>query len=125
MSAESDLYDALRNASGVTAIVGSGSSARIYPDLVPQEGAVPCIAYGRTDTEYATTVHNGTPVAERPSLEAWCMAATRIAADALAAQVIAAAGAAGFLLTARAAIEPNEEQRILATVLTFSRWYPT
>lgn len=123
MSAETDLNAALKAAAGVTAIVGSGDSARIYPDLVPQERALPAVAYGRADTEYTTTIHTSTPIGETPIIDVWCMHTTRAGADALAAAVLAAAGGAGFQLRSRSAIPPDNEQAVLGTVLQVSRFY--
>ena len=57
MAAEQDVYDALRNAAAVTAVC----STRIYPDVIPQEKALPAVAYVRAGTEFVTTIHTGTP----------------------------------------------------------------
>ena len=80
MSAETLLYSTLSGAAAVTAIV----STRIYPDVVPQDATLPCVAFNRIDTVYHTTIHSAVPVAETAILEITCMAGTRVNADALA-----------------------------------------
>ena len=122
MSAETQFYSALTGAAGVTAIVGSGSAARIYPDLTPQEIALPCVAYSRTGTEYLTTIHSGVPLGADVTIECWCMATTRTAADALADAVEAAAGAVYFTPASRSSVVPDPEQLVIATVLTSTKY---
>lgn len=124
MSAETDLYAALTGAFPVQQIVGSGASARIYPDIAPQERQMPCVAYSRSDTEYIVTIHSAAPKGEVPVLDVYCMAMTRTAADALAYAVLTAACAAGFMLRSRSAIPPDAEQNVVATVLQLFRHYP-
>jgi len=113
VSAETVLYAALTAAAGVTALIGT----RVYPDVVPQESALPCAAFARLDTEYTTTIHSGVPIAENTTIEISCMALTRASADDVCNAVIAAAGAAGFTPTGRRA-EFDSDQQLWATVLT-------
>lgn len=54
MSAESVLFSALSGNAPLAAAVG----ARIYPDFVPQDKAVPSVAYARLTTEYFDTIHS-------------------------------------------------------------------
>lgn len=117
MSAETELYDALTEAAPVAALV----SARVYPDLVPQEQVLPAIGYARLTTEPIGTIHDSAPVMERVTLEVACMAATRTAADALATAAATALGAAGFRsVDRRAEIDP--EHSFAATVITVVRF---
>jgi hypothetical protein len=116
MSAETELYNALTGAAPVAAIV----STRVYPDLVPQEQALPAIGYARLGTEPIGTIHSSAPVVERVTLEVACMAATRISADALADAAATAMGAAGFRATDRRA-EIDSENNFSATVITVVR----
>lgn len=113
MSAESTLYSTLTGAAPVIAIV----STRIYPDVVPQEQAVPCIAYARIQTEYVRTIHSAVPVAQTDTIEIACMSTKRADAETLADAVITAVAAAGFRPTDRRA-ELDQENNLWATVLT-------
>ena len=122
MSAESELNAALLAAGTVTSIVGAGNAARIFPELVPLDNTTPAIAYSRTGTEYTTTIHSTAPVCEDVTLDLWCMAATKAAADALADVVIPVIGAAGFRLVARASGMPDPERDLIATALTVTKF---
>lgn len=113
MSAETLLYSTLSAAAPVTAIVGT----RIYPDVVPQDAALPCVAFYRIDTVYHNTIHSAVPVAETAILEITCMATTRVGADALADAALAAVGAAGFVAAGRRG-EIDTENGLWATTLT-------
>jgi hypothetical protein len=116
MSAETELYDALTEAAPVAALV----STRVYPDLVPQDQALPAIGYARLTTEPIGTIHSSAPVVERVTLEVACMASTRTGADALADAAATAMGAAGFrAVDRRAEIDP--EHSFSAAVITVVR----
>lgn len=97
MSAETDVYDALRLAAGVIALVGT----RIYPDARPQDDPLPAIVYYREATEPVNTIH-GTKLGERVTMTVQCMAATRLEAE----QVIEAAATA---LTVRPMLERTSD----------------
>lgn len=116
MSAETELFDALTEAAPVAALV----STRVYPDLVPQDQALPAIGYARLSTEPVTTIHSSAPVMERVTLEVACMATTRAGADALATVSQTALAAAGFRAVDRRA-EIDVEHSFTATVLTVVR----
>lgn len=113
MSAETALYSALSGDSAVAALV----AARIYPDLAPQDIALPCVAFSRVDTEYVVTIHSAVPAGQFATLEIACMATTRTGADALADAVITAAAGAGFTPEGRRA-ELDAENNLWAAVLT-------
>lgn len=120
MSAETTFNATLKAAVAVTAIVGAGDDARIYPDIVGQEVDLPCVAYTRTATEVTSTLSR--PATDlRATLEVFCMAGSRLAAEALADEVVTAAGAAWFVLTSRRA-DYDDEQRLFAAVLSFDYW---
>lgn len=116
MSAETVLYATLSAAAGVTAIVNT----RIYPDQVPQEAALPAIAFARAETEFVNTIHGDT-VAKRATLEVWCMAPGRAAAEALGDAVESAGRAAGFMPSGRRP-EFDDEAETWAAVLTVDYW---
>lgn len=97
MSAETSVYAALTGAAGVTAVVGD----RIYPDFLPQGKPLPAIVYARAETEYVTTIHSSVPVGSDVTMETWCFAKDRPAAEALATAAEHALGAAGIRPTAR------------------------
>jgi len=113
VSAESDLYTALSGAAAVTAIV----STRIYPDVVPQEQTIPSVAFARLGTQYETTIHSATPIAQTSTLEIACMDDKRVDAETLADAVVTAVTGARFRLLDRRA-ELDNENGIWATVLT-------
>lgn len=91
MSAESDIKTALE-AAGVTALV----STRVYPDIRPQDDALPAIVYGRDSTEFITTIH-GTVALTRAQMYVGCYAETRAGAEAVANAAHTALLAAGLL----------------------------
>ena len=113
MSVESTLYSTLSGAAGVTALV----STRIYPDVVPQEATLPCVAFARLDTAYENTIHSAAPILETATMEISCMATTRVGADALCDAVLAAVGAAQFIPVGRRA-EFDFDNQMYATVLS-------
>ncbi len=114
MTPEESLYAALTGSAGVTALVAS----RIYPDAVPQDINLPAVAFTRTSTEYLPSIHSAVPLAETATLEVWCMAETRSAAEALASACVAALGPAQFVMQSRAAQPPDSEMQVQSTVLT-------
>lgn len=117
MSAETDLYAALAAAAPVTALV----STRVYPDAIPLDRGLPAVAYRRVGTEPVTVISSGVPVAETATLEIACLDETRAGADAVADAVIAAAGAAGFVLIDRTWDE-DPENNLIDTVLTVEKF---
>lgn len=96
MSAESALYAILSGSSGVTALVG----ARVYPDVIPQDQALPAIAYARSGTEPVVTIH-GTVEAEFAQMSVQCWAESRTSAEQVAQAVSTALSAAGEAYTNR------------------------
>jgi Protein of unknown function (DUF3168) len=120
MSAETVLYPTLKSWPAVTSIVGAGDSARIYPDVVPQTVAAPCIAFARVETEYVATLSNPR-AAVKALMEVACMSTSRIEADALADAVQDAVAAAPFIPTGRRA-ELDSESLVWSTVLSFDYW---
>jgi hypothetical protein len=117
VSSETLLYSTLTGASAVTAIVGTGSSARIYPDVVPQQITGSSIAYLRISTEPLTTIHSSIPLGGFAVIEVWCMTSKRVDAETLADAVQAALGAAQFGLVDRR-VEYDAENELWAAVLT-------
>lgn len=71
---------------GVTALTGSGTSARIYPLRVPQDVTRPAIAYQKISSP-KTLSHGGTSHLARSRFQFTCQAETYTSAKALAAAV--------------------------------------
>lgn len=113
MSAETVAYAALNAASAVTGLV----STRIYPDFVPQEKDLPAVAINRAATEFINTIHGSAPLGSIATLEVWCMASTRSAAEAVADAVVATLAAAGFSITNRAP-EFDADSQVFAAVVS-------
>lgn len=120
MSAETQLAAVLLAAPAVTALVGTGAGARIYPDIAPQEVALPCVAFTRVGTEVVGTF--STPIAaSKATLECFCMAASRADAEQLADAVNAAVAAAWFIPSSRRS-EQDGEAALWASVLVLDYW---
>ena len=117
MSAETSLYSALSAAAPVTAIVGVGSAARIYPDVIPQDKAVPALAYARVETEPTYTIHSASPAITRTTLDIYALDDDRAGAEALADAAAAALAGSAFVLRNRR-FEYDPENDLYATVLT-------
>lgn len=116
MSAETQLYSTLTGAAAVTALV----STRIYPDVAPQEVALPCVAFSRTGTETIGTFSQAV-VSSKATLECWCMSNSRGTAEALGDAVQTAAAAAWFTPTGRRA-EFDSDAQLWAVALVFDYW---
>lgn len=111
MSAEEVAVAALGNAAAVTALVGD----RIKPDFVDVGDALPAISISRANTEPVTSIHGGAPLGAITTLEIWCMASTRAAAEDLADKVVTALST--FDVVNRTP-EVDSEAVVYATVLT-------
>lgn len=120
MSAETRLTATLLAHAPLTALVGAGAAARIYPDNVPQEQAAPCVAYSRTGTENTYSI-SGQIVAERATLEVWCMAEARAKAEEICDAASAACKGAGYLLAGRRG-EFDPDAELWGAVLTVDIW---
>lgn len=120
MSAESTFLTTMQAAGAVTAIVGTGSSVRIYPGAVPQDKSMPCIGYQRTATEITSTLSQAA-TDSRATLEVYCMATTSEGASALGDAVQAASAAAWFVPTSRQSVY-DDERNEWADVLTLDYW---
>lgn len=116
MSAEASLYSLLSTAAPVTAFVAT----RVYPDVAPQDSALPAIVFERNATEYLNTIH-GTTVGTRVTLEVWCMAEGRTAAEGLADAVLQAVAGTEFVPVGRRA-EFDAEQQLWAAVVALDLW---
>lgn len=116
MSAETVLYSTLTGAAAVTAIV----STRIYPDVAPQDVALPCVAFSRTGTETIGTL-SAASVASKATIECWCMSNSRATAETLGDAVHTAASAAWFTPTSRRA-EYDQDAQLWAVAQTFDYW---
>lgn len=115
MTPEDKLYSAL-NVAGVTALVGT----RVYPDSIPQDKALPAVAYGRQPSEALMTLSTEI-AAERAVFEVYCVASTRTAAEAVGEAVRAALLLAGMPPVSRRA-EFDLENLHYAAVLTAHIW---
>lgn len=107
MSAETTLYGILAAAPSVTALVGSGAAARIYPDAMPEDCAYPALVYVRAGTDPIVTI-DGLKHGEFATLSVQAWANTRGDADAVADAVELALLAAGEIPADRqAAYDPE------------------
>lgn len=86
MSAKTELRALLVATSGVTALVGSGSAARITSDRIEQGAARPFIVFTQSDVGTQTGL-DGSVLATKAVLEVQCWGDTRVSTDALAAAV--------------------------------------
>lgn len=120
MSAESLAYSLLSADDDIIALVND----RIFPDFVPQDKTLPAIAIIRTETIYVSTIHSGEPVAIQVTLEIWCLAATRLAADQLAdtAMVTMTGSPGGFVPAGRRPETETGPPVQFATVLSLVCW---
>ena len=109
MSIESDIYSALSGAGGVTSLV----STRIYPNLVPENTANPCIDYSLiSGTRFHTLM--GQNDMRRGVVQISCHADTYAGAKALAAAVIAALQGSGYLQSEFDFYDPTTETHTVA-----------
>jgi hypothetical protein len=60
MSLEAAIYDILKSASGVTALVGGTSSPRIYPIGIPQGKVMPAVVFQQISSDDIVTTDNAT-----------------------------------------------------------------
>lgn len=120
MSAETFTYSTLSGAAAVTAIVGSGANARIYPDEAAQEAAPPLIVFERGSSDPEYTLDN-TLATTRVRMNVTCWAATRIAAEALG-DAVAAAMLAATVPTAERDSAFDAETQSYAAILAFDIW---
>ncbi len=116
MSAEQRLYDTLKVAAPVIAVVVQ----RIHLDIIPQSEPLPAIAFIRTGTEFANTIH-GTVGKTRATVEVWSVANTRTVAESLATLAMNALLPAQFSPTDRRP-ESDPENGTFSTVLTYQIW---
>lgn len=116
MSAESQVNTTLNAYAGLTAVV----AARIYPDFLAQEIALPAVVYQRGGTEYVTTIHNGTPLDARVTMELWCLATSRDRAETLA-NLVELAIANTFLPIDRRP-EFDDASATFSTVISVTVW---
>lgn len=56
MRAEKAIHQLLLNAAGVTALVGAGTAARIYPEQLPQGCALPALVVEHISASELTTI---------------------------------------------------------------------
>jgi hypothetical protein len=120
MSAEAFLYGTLSAYAGVTAIVGAGAGARIYPDEAKEGAALPLIVYNQGTALPEFTLNNAL-AATQNSISVTCWAATRIAAEALADAVVLAMAAQGEIHGPRDS-DFDEANQAYAAVITFTFW---
>ncbi len=71
---------------GLTALIGSGSAMRLYPLVIPQDAALPAIAYQKISSPKEQS-HSGSSHLARSRLQLTCEAETYAGVKAVAAQV--------------------------------------
>lgn len=119
-SAEVQTYDVLRQASAVTALIGSGANIRLYSDIIPAEVVGAAVMYQRTETEKFGTLDESVS-AKRVTIDVTCIAASREAAEQLGDAVEAAMEAAHHHCTGRLGAQ-DPETMTYGAVLTFNVW---
>lgn len=119
-SAEVQTKTVLLAASAVTSLVGTGDNARVYPDVIAAEAALPAIMYQRSETEKFGTLDESVSC-KRVSIDITCVADTREGAEALGDAVEAAMEAAHHHCTGRIGASDPESQTYGA-VMTFNVW---
>ena len=88
MAMYADLLTYLKTQSSVTAIVGSGTAARIYPDAIKEGVSRPLVYYEKTSGGPITGICGRLGIS-REVFEVTSVASTRAAADALDAAIYA------------------------------------
>lgn len=78
MAAEATIFSILSGNGPVAALV----DARIYPSVRPQESALPCIVYERTETEITQTL-GGEVVLSMATVDVRAIASTMAQADSI------------------------------------------
>jgi hypothetical protein len=97
MSVESEFRDLLAGDGGVSALVGSGSTARVYPLVAPEGAARPLVVYQGISADVVPDEDNGRYVFQR--FQVSCLAESYAEMKALAEAVKSAlAGYAGGLI---------------------------
>lgn len=81
-----DLVTYLKTRTGITALVGATTSARIYPVYAKQGAALPHLVYVQNGGESYRHLSKGSGI-RRTVLQVFCYAATQAGADQLAEQV--------------------------------------
>jgi len=65
------LYDEMRDDAGVSAIVGSGTNARVYPGIPPPDATAPFISFRRTSYTRLNTL-SGPKTLAKPTFQVDC-----------------------------------------------------
>jgi len=109
MSAETELFAALRDSAAVGALIND----KIYPDALPQEVALPAVVYQRTGTDKIRSIH-GTTLGERSVLLLQVLGEVKVTAESIADACEAALEAANFVPTGRASgMVPDTDTRVI------------
>lgn len=111
MTAETELYDALSGDAAVAALVGT----RIYPEVRPEESALPAVAFVRIGTQPINTIH-GTILGTITTLQVFAMAESFAVAEDLGTKVVAAARGEGFVQLERSGAYDDETETFVAVV---------
>ena len=104
MTIETDLYTTLSGNAGVSALVGT----RIYPNLVPESAANPCIDYSTVAETRVDTIA-GVSDMRRSMMQISCHADTYAAAKGLAEAVFSALDGNGYLESAIDSYDPTTQ----------------
>ena len=113
MSAESALYAALSGLPGLTALV----STRIYPDVIPEDAAMPAVVTARTGTEPVIGI-GGAKFGEFAQMTISAWAPTRTLAESVGDQIAEALRVAGNPATNRSGGYDEESGLFAATLET-------
>lgn len=88
MSVTSDFITYLKAQSAITALVGTGTAARIYPDIVKQGASRPCVIVKKASTREEMGLLGGLGLFQTV-FEVMAIGASRDAADALDDTIVA------------------------------------
>ena len=64
MSVPTGIFSLLQSAAGVTSLLGSGDSLRVYPAMIPQGVALPALRYNRISGPFERSLAGPTTFAE-------------------------------------------------------------
>ena len=128
---EAALYTLLSTDASVTAVIGSGASARAYPLLLPQNGTLPAVTYQRVSTPRILTASLGGQNARvkcRMQMDCWArtFAQARTLADAVRTAMLGATTFTALALDEQSLYEPGEREdglHFYRISTDYSCWY--
>lgn len=117
MTGRSELYALLAASAPLAALVGN----RIFPVPVPDETPIPCIGYLQSGGNPEQTL-SGVTMANRSTIEVWCIADDGEEADEIGDVVQEIARESNFTVPTGRRPEYELEEGLVATVVTVDVW---